>query len=163
MSQLVVVVNKLDTVDWDQPRFLEIGNKLGAFLRQAGYRDSDVSFIPCSGLSGENLSKAPQEDALLKWYHGPTLIEAIGKMSIFLLIIYLISIIADKFKIPERPVSKPFRLSINDIFKGTGTGFCVSGRVECGSVQVGEKVWVQPQGEPAFVKGNTIFFFISFK
>jgi elongation factor 1 alpha-like protein len=78
VSQLVVVVNKLDTVDWDQPRFLEIGNKLGAFLRQAGYRDSDVSFIPCSGLSGENLTKAPQEDALLKWYHGPTLVEAIG-------------------------------------------------------------------------------------
>lgn len=75
-----MVVNKLDTVDWDQPRFLEIGNKLGAFLRQAGYRDSDVSFVPCSGLSGENLFKPPQEDALLKWYHGPTLVEAIGKI-----------------------------------------------------------------------------------
>jgi len=74
----VVVVNKLDTVGWDQTRFLEVANKLGAFLRQAGYRDADVSFVPCSGLSGENLTKAPSEDALLKWYHGPTLIEAIG-------------------------------------------------------------------------------------
>jgi elongation factor 1 alpha-like protein len=155
VSQLVVVVNKLDTVDWDQPRFLEIGNKLGAFLRQAGYRDSDVSFIPCSGLSGENLSKPPQEDALLKWYHGPTLIDAIGmKASIIVSTKINFCFYADKFKIPERPISKPFRLSINDIFKGTGTGFCVSGRVECGSVQVGEKVLVQPQGEPAYVKSN---------
>ncbi|XP_059475209.1 protein HBS1 isoform X2 [Neocloeon triangulifer] len=139
VSQLVVVVNKLDTVSWDQTRFLEIANKLGAFLRQAGYRDTDVSFVPCSGLSGENLTKSPTEDALLKWYHGPCLVEAI-----------------DKFKIPERPISKSFRLSINDIFKGTGTGFCVSGRVECGSIQVGDKVLVQPQGEQAFVKGLTL-------
>ncbi|CAB3376459.1 Hypothetical predicted protein [Cloeon dipterum] len=118
VSQLVVVVNKLDT---------------------AGYRDADVCFVPCSGLSGENLTKSPTEDALLKWYHGPCLVEAI-----------------DKFKIPERPISKPFRLSVNDIFKGTGTGFCVSGRVEGGSIQSGDKVLVQPQGETAVVKSITL-------
>lgn len=79
MNQLVVVVNKLDTVGWDQTRFLEIANKLGSFLRQAGYRDSDVSFVPCSGLSGQNLTSASTEDALSKWYHGPTLLDCIGK------------------------------------------------------------------------------------
>ncbi|XP_065338955.1 protein HBS1 isoform X1 [Cloeon dipterum] len=139
VSQLVVVVNKLDTVGWDQTRFLEVANKLGSFLRQAGFRDADVCFVPCSGLSGENLTKSPTEDALLKWYHGPCLVEAI-----------------DKFKIPERPISKPFRLSVNDIFKGTGTGFCVSGRVEGGSIQSGDKVLVQPQGETAVVKSITL-------
>lgn len=64
------------------------------------------------------------------------------------------SLIADKFKSPERPISKPFRLSINDIFKGTGSGFCVSGRVETGMVQVGDKVLVQPQNEGAIIKGK---------
>lgn len=59
----------------------------------------------------------------------------------------------DKFKAPERPVTKPFRLSVNDIFKGTGSGFCVSGRVETGMVQVGDKVLVQPQNEGAWIKG----------
>jgi elongation factor 1 alpha-like protein len=59
----------------------------------------------------------------------------------------------DKFKAPERPVTKPFRLSVNDIFKGTGSGFCVSGRVETGMVQVGDKVLVQPQNEGAVIKG----------
>jgi translation elongation factor EF-1alpha len=59
----------------------------------------------------------------------------------------------DKFKAPERPVTKPFRLSVNDIFKGTGSGFCVSGRVETGMVQVADKVLVQPQNEGAVIKG----------
>lgn len=65
-----------------------------------------------------------------------------------------VSLIADKFKSPERPISKPFRLSINDIFKGTGSGFCVSGRVETGMVQVGDRVLVQPQSEGAIIKGK---------
>jgi elongation factor 1 alpha-like protein len=64
------------------------------------------------------------------------------------------SLITDKFKPPERPISKPFRLSVNDIFKGTGSGFCVSGRVETGVVQVGDKVLVQPQNEGAVIKGK---------
>jgi elongation factor 1 alpha-like protein len=63
-------------------------------------------------------------------------------------------LIADKFKSPERPISKPFRLSVNDIFKGTGSGFCVSGRVETGMVQIGDKVLVQPQNEGAVIKGK---------
>jgi translation elongation factor EF-1alpha len=65
-----------------------------------------------------------------------------------------VSLITDKFKSPERPISKPFRLSVNDIFKGTGSGFCVSGRVETGLVQVGDKVLVQPQNEGAVIKGK---------
>uniref|UniRef100_A0A170ZZB4 Hbs1-like protein n=1 Tax=Triatoma infestans TaxID=30076 RepID=A0A170ZZB4_TRIIF len=83
--------------------------------------------------------EAPVCTNLLKWYKGPTLLEVI-----------------DKFKCPERPVSKPLRVSVNDIYKGTGSGFCVSGRVETGMVQVGDKVLVQPQNETALVKAITI-------
>nr|CAD7196559.1 unnamed protein product [Timema douglasi] len=139
VSQLGVVVNKLDTVGWSQERFQEIVSKLGAFLRQAGFREPDVSYVPCSGLTGQNLVCAPTEDELLRWYHGPCLLEVV-----------------DKFRSPERPISKPFRLSVNDIFKGTGSGFCVSGRVETGMVHAGDKVLVQPQNEAAIVKALTI-------
>ncbi|KAL1130933.1 hypothetical protein AAG570_012174 [Ranatra chinensis] len=138
-SQLCVVVNKLDTVGWSEERFLEISNKLGSFLKQAGFRERDVTFVPCSGLTGENLTEPCTEPALTKWYKGLTLLEVI-----------------DKFKCPERPISKPFRLSVNDIFKGTGSGFCVSGRVETGMVQSGDKVLIQPQNETALVKALMI-------
>ncbi|KAG8225167.1 hypothetical protein J437_LFUL002867 [Ladona fulva] len=139
VSQLAVAVNKMDNVGWSQDRFSEVVSKLGTFLRQAGFRDGDITFVPCSGLAGQNLALPPTEEALLKWYSGPCLLDVI-----------------DNFKTPPRPVSKPFRMSVNDIFKGTGSGFCVSGRVETGILQAGEKVLVQPQGELALVKGITM-------
>lgn len=137
--QLVVVVNKLDTVNWSLERFTEITKKLGLFLKQAGFKDSDVTYVPCSGLTGENLKEPPKEAALRAWYKGPTLLKQI-----------------DSFKPPERPVSKPFRMSVDNVFKGQGSGFCVSGRIETGVLQNADRVLVMPQGEQAQIKGITI-------
>lgn len=77
---MAVVVNKLDMVDWSEERFLEISNKMRTFLKQAGYRESDVTFIPCSGLTGENLIEPPKNEKLLSWYKGLSLIQVIGQI-----------------------------------------------------------------------------------
>ncbi|XP_043668152.1 HBS1-like protein isoform X1 [Vespula pensylvanica] len=135
VSQLAVVVNKLDTVNWSKERFNEIVDKMSVFLKQAGYRET-ITFVPCSGLSGENVVMPAKTEGLSNWYTGPTLVNVI-----------------DNFKCPERPVNKPFRFSVNDIYKGTGSGFCVSGHVETGMVAVGDKILVLPQNEVAVVKG----------
>lgn len=135
VSQLAVVVNKMDTVNWSETRFSEISQKLGIFLKQAGFRESDVMYVPCSGITGQNLVQEPTENELLKWYTGPCLIDVI-----------------DNFRAPERPVTKPFRLSINDIFKGTGSAFCVSGKIETGSLSAGDRILICPTREQAIVK-----------
>jgi len=76
---LIVAVNKLDNMDWSEARFEDIRSKLGSFLtRQAGFKESDITFIPCSGLMGINLMKKPTEPSLTEWYTGKTLLEAIG-------------------------------------------------------------------------------------
>lgn len=67
ISQLAVVVNKLDTVDWSENRFNEIVDKLSVFLKQAGFKDN-VTFVPCSGLCGENIVTKPKE-SLSNWYN----------------------------------------------------------------------------------------------
>ncbi|XP_023211917.1 HBS1-like protein isoform X1 [Centruroides sculpturatus] len=139
VSQLAIAVNKLDNVDWSKDRYNEIVCKLGVFLKQAGFRESDVTFVPCSGLTGENLTESAQNSLLTSWYKGPCLVEVI-----------------DKFKTPERPVGKPFRLSVGDVYKGMGSGFSVSGRIEAGYVQTGDRVVIMPAGEPATVKGISI-------
>lgn len=72
-------MNKLDTTGWSKERFDEICSKLGAFLRQAGFKEQDVFYVPVSGLTGENLATPPKEAKLLEWYKGPTLLQAIGK------------------------------------------------------------------------------------
>jgi elongation factor 1 alpha-like protein len=65
-----------------------------------------------------------------------------------------IVLVTDKFKPPERPIDKPLRLSVTDIFKGQGAGFSVAGTIQAGCVQAGDKVLVMPQGETATVKSK---------
>ncbi|KAL4121209.1 hypothetical protein QTP88_013767 [Uroleucon formosanum] len=139
ITQLGVAVNKMDTVNWSEERFEEIKTKLGLFLKQAGYKESDVTFVPCSGLSGENLATKANESLLTCWYNGPCLMDVI-----------------DSFKPPERAISKPLRLCISDVFKSSGSGFSIVGRVETGQLRVGDKVLVQPQGEVAQIKSIEI-------
>ncbi|XP_070556539.1 uncharacterized protein [Ptychodera flava] len=135
VTQLVVAVNKLDNVDWSQERYSEIVAKLGHFLKQAGFKDSEVAYIPCSGLTGENLVEHPKEARLKMWYNKHTLVEQI-----------------DKFKPPKRPIDKPFRLCVSDVFKGMGSGFSVSGKIVSGNIQAGDRILVKPAGEQGNIK-----------
>ncbi|XP_007427494.1 HBS1-like protein isoform X2 [Python bivittatus] len=136
VTQLAVAVNKMDQVNWQQERFQEIVNKLGQFLKQAGFKESDVAYIPTSGLGGENLVTKSQSSELAKWYRGKCLLEQI-----------------DSFKPPQRSIDKPFRLCVSDVFKDQGSGFCVTGKIEAGYVQVGERLLVMPPNETCTVKG----------
>lgn len=65
-------------------------------------------------------------------------------------------LITDKFKVVSRPVDKPFRLCVGDIFKGMGSGFSVTGRIVSGSVQTGDKLLVLPCGDIVSVKSKII-------
>ncbi|XP_053144266.1 HBS1-like protein isoform X1 [Hemicordylus capensis] len=136
VTQLAVAVNKMDQVNWQQERFMEIVHKLGQFLRQAGFKELDVAYIPTSGLGGENLVTRSQSSELNKWYEGKCLLEQI-----------------DAFKSPQRSVDKPFRLCVSDVFKDQGSGFCVTGKIEAGYVQVGDRLLAMPPNETCTVKG----------
>ncbi|CAB4043040.1 HBS1 isoform X2, partial [Paramuricea clavata] len=114
-------------VGWSKERYDNIVTKLKKFLKQVGFKESDVNFVPCSGLTGENLTKPAEETTLKTWYKGPSMIERI-----------------DAFNAPERPIDKPFRLCISDVFKGTGSGVNIMGRAEGGQIKNGQKVLVMP-------------------
>ncbi|XP_062406151.1 HBS1-like protein isoform X1 [Sardina pilchardus] len=139
VTQLAVAVNKMDQVSWQQERFKEITSKLGHFLKQAGFKDSDVFYVPTSGLSGENLTSKSTVAELVSWYKGPSLVEQI-----------------DGFKPPQRSVEKPFRLCVSDVFKDQGSGFCVTGKIEAGYVQTGERILAMPPNETCTVKAITL-------
>ncbi|XP_029965791.1 HBS1-like protein isoform X1 [Salarias fasciatus] len=136
VTQLAVAVNKMDQVNWQQERFQEITSKLGHFLKQAGFKESDVFYVPTSGLSGENLATRSTAAQLTSWYSGLSLLEQI-----------------DAFKPPQRSVDKPFRLCVSDVFKDQGSGFCVTGKIEAGYIQTGEKMLAMPPNETCTVKG----------
>lgn len=139
VTQLAVAVNKMDQVNWQEERFQEVTSKLGHFLKQAGFKDSDVFYIPTSGLSGENLTTRSTVSELTSWYSGPSLLEQI-----------------DTFKAPQRSVDKPFRLCVSDVFKDQGSGFCVTGKIEAGYIQTGDRILAMPPNETCTVKGITL-------
>lgn len=134
ISNMVVAINKLDNAKFSQTRYDEIVEKMIKFVRQAGFREGNVHYVPCSGLHGDNLvesSKKPE----LSWYKGKTLVE-----------------IVDDFEAGERNVTKPFRMAIHDIFRGVTSKTCVSGKIDAGFVEVGSKLIVMPSSEIVAVK-----------
>lgn len=63
-------------------------------------------------------------------------------------------LLIDSFKPPERAISKPLRLCISDVYKSSGSGFSIVGRIETGQLRIGDKVLVQPQGEISQIKSE---------
>ncbi|MCJ1380066.1 Hsp70 suppressor, GTPase facilitates ribosomal subunit dissociation [Xylographa soralifera] len=135
VQRLIVAVNKLDTVAWSRDRFEEIQQQVSAFLTAAGFQPKNVSFLPCSGLTGANIVSC-STDPNAAWYTGPILIQQLETSEPF-----------------TRALEKPLRLPIDDISRtNTQSPLSVSGRLEAGSIQVGDKILAVPSGETAFVK-----------
>ena len=77
VSQLIVAINKLDVISWDEHRFNEIKNKIHAYLLQNGFNTKRIRYVPVSGLTGINV-KCNSDVKGLEWYNGPTLLEAMN-------------------------------------------------------------------------------------
>uniref|UniRef100_A0A667XT90 HBS1-like protein n=1 Tax=Myripristis murdjan TaxID=586833 RepID=A0A667XT90_9TELE len=137
VTQLAVAVNKMDQVNWQQERFQEILSKLGHFLKQAGFKETDVCYIPTSGLSGENLTSRSSVPQLTCWYSGPCLLEQIGNAH-------------------WHGSSSPKRLLLYFLFPDQGSGFCVTGKIEAGCIQTGDRILAMPPNETCTVKGITL-------
>ncbi|KAJ1360222.1 hypothetical protein KIN20_019146 [Parelaphostrongylus tenuis] len=137
VGQVVVAVNKLDTVDWSEERYKEIISIMELFLsKHAGF--SNVRYVPVSGLDGENLTDRIQPSSnhpLANWYTGPCLLELI-----------------DTFSAPPRACEGPLRIVISDVLKMTTNLLSLSGKMESGEVEAGDKVYVMPTGDAAVVK-----------
>ncbi len=132
VTQLIVAVNKMDVVNYDQKRYEQIKNELSKLLKLLGYDPSKVPFIPVSAIKGDNIKERSPNTP---WYNGPTLLEAL-----------------DMLEPPPRPVDKPFRMPIQDVFTITGVGTVVVGRVETGVLKVGDKVVIMPPAKVGDVR-----------
>jgi len=135
VQRIIVVVNKMDVAEWSQHRFDEIRQQMAAFLTSAGFKSKNVTFVPCSGLEGDNiLTRA--SDPKASWYTGPTLVEEL-----------------DMSEPSTYALDKPLRMTISDVFRGgVQNPLSVSGRLEAGNVQVGEQVVIMPSGEKAQIR-----------
>lgn len=140
LHSLVVVVNKMDCVDYSVERFQHVTELLTRFLvGEVGFAVQQLMFVPVSGIEGANISPsdAPLPTQLSAWYRGPTLIDALRAI-----------------KIPSRGEPKPLRMPIADIVtevRSLGNVAC-GGKLESGSLTKGQTVSVMPANVTATVK-----------
>ncbi|MEM1563752.1 MAG: translation elongation factor EF-1 subunit alpha [Candidatus Bathyarchaeia archaeon] len=134
VNQLVVAINKMDdpTVNWSQERYNEVKNEVARMLKMVGYKVEKIPFVPTSGWTGDNLVKPSDK---MPWYKGPTLIEAL-----------------DVFEVPPKPLDKPLRIPIQDVYSITGVGTVPVGRVETGVLKEGDTVIFMPANKQGEVK-----------
>jgi len=134
VDQIVVAINKMDdpSVNWSKERYEEIKNEVSRLLKQLGFKVDRIRFIPVSAWTGDNVTKKSEN---MPWYDGPTLIEAL-----------------DEFEVPPKPVDKPLRLPIQDVYTITGVGTVPVGRIETGKLKVGDTVVFMPPGLVGEVK-----------
>ena len=67
VRQLIVAVNKMDSVKWDESRFQEIVKETSNFIKKVGYNPKTVPFVPISGWNGDNMIEATTN---APWYKG---------------------------------------------------------------------------------------------
>jgi elongation factor 1-alpha len=134
VRQLVVAVNKMDdaSVNWSEERYNEIKNEVSRMLKMVGYKVEKIPFVPTSGWTGDNLVKPSDK---MPWYKGPTLIDAL-----------------DTFEIPPKPLDKPLRIPVQDVYSITGVGTVPVGRVETGVLKEGDIVIFMPANKQGEVK-----------
>ncbi|MCP8323457.1 MAG: translation elongation factor EF-1 subunit alpha [Candidatus Methylarchaceae archaeon HK02M2] len=126
VRQLIVILSKFDdaTVNYSKERYEETKAGVEKLLKTVGYDINKIQIIPCSGWTGDNLVKRSEK---MEWYTGPTLYESLDQ---------LIEI--------EKPIDKPLRLPIQDVYSITGVGTVPVGRVETGEIKVGDKIIISP-------------------
>lgn len=132
VKQMIVVCNKMDNVNWSEDRYNEIQREVSGYLKKVGYNPKNIPFVPISGFHGDNMVEKTDK---MPWYKGPTLLEAL-----------------DDIKPPKRPIDKPLRVPLQDVYKIGGIGTVPVGRVETGVLKPGMVVTFAPVNVTTEVK-----------
>jgi sulfate adenylyltransferase subunit 1 len=134
IEHVIVAVNKMDLVNYDQGVYDRIVGAYRKFAQQLGLKD--IRPIPLSALAGDNVVSAGDK---MLWYQGPTLIELLESLSVY------DESHDDPFRFPVQLVARHKGHEADD-FRG------YMGRIEAGKVHKGDKLVVQPGGQSATVK-----------
>lgn len=134
IEHVIVAVNKMDLVNYDQTVYDRIVAAYQEFAQQLGLKD--IHPIPLSALTGDNVVTAGDN---MPWYQGPTLIELLESLSVY------DESHDEPFRFPVQLVARHNGHEAND-FRG------YMGRIEAGMVHKGDKLVVQPSGQSATVK-----------
>jgi len=122
IDQLIVAVNKMDMVKYDEARFNEVKTELEGLLKPLGFKS--IRFVPIASLMGDNVV---EKSANMAWWTGETLLQML-----------------DGFEVGEKPTDKPLRMPVQDVYSIKGVGLVPVGRVETGILKSNMKIVAVP-------------------
>jgi sulfate adenylyltransferase subunit 1 len=134
IPHLVLAVNKMDLVDYSQQVFDDIRGAFGAFARDLDFHRVDA--LPISALQGDMVVKRGER---LSWYRGPTLLELLETAEVAR------SALHGQLFFPVQLVSRPGDSGVEG-----ARGY--AGRIESGSIGIGDTVTVLPSGQTSRVR-----------
>jgi bifunctional enzyme CysN/CysC len=129
IRQIAVLVNKMDLENYSEARFRQIETEYRKWLTGLGMVPK--VFIPIAARHGDNIAERGKN---MPWWNGPTVLETL-----------------DEFKVSELPNDQPLRLPIQDVYRFDHRRI-LAGRVEAGSVKVGDRLVFSPTNKVSTVK-----------
>jgi bifunctional enzyme CysN/CysC len=128
IKHLIVVVNKMDLVDYSEERFHKIEENYRKFLADLGLEAR--LFIPASAKEGENVALASMK---MKWYCRANVLEAL-----------------DLLEPQKSDVDLPLRFCVQDVYRFDGRRI-ITGRIETGTLRVGDQLVFSPANKSSVV------------
>lgn len=123
ITDVIVVINKMDMFDFDEAKFNEIKAQYDEIVKQI--RIPSVYYVPVSAKKGDNVFKKSEKSP---WYTGQTLVE----------------LVTERAEAVEQKVSPDFRMPVQSVAKyshsGSGYKRGYQGTVTAGSINLGERV-----------------------
>jgi len=141
VKQIIIAVNKIDNTEppYSKSRFEEVKKETEKYAKKVGYNPKAIPIIPLSAWHGDNLNELSPNMTWWKGWsveqkgsilakRGKTLLEAL-----------------DVMLPPERCTTKPFRMSITEVYKVGGIGTVAVGRIQTGILKPGMVMKISPQ------------------
>ncbi len=141
VKNVIVAVNKMDLVDYDETIFEDIKRDFEALNQKSTYAEQQLSYIPVSALKGDNVVSKTEA---MPWYNGDTILEHLEKLEttdVF---------DGEQVRFPIQTVIRPKTTDFHD-FRG------YAGKIYGGSLKVGDTVTVLPSLTQSRIK--EIYFF----
>ena len=139
IPHLIVAVNKMDLVDYDQQTFEKIRSEMQEYCDKQGIKD--LICTPISALTGDMVTIRGEH---MPWYEGDTLLDTLESLSV------LDDLDEKPFRMAVQLVNRPQTADLPDY-----RGFM--GTIASGTVKVGDAITVMPSGLTSKVKEIVTF------
>lgn len=160
VSKVIIVVNKMDAVGYQQDTFIEAAASVVGLLRQFEFPDDAIAcIVPVSGLAGVNLTQLelapPSPSEFTAWYKKGAPLPRVGRAQDIPLpaLQYGVSLLdaIDSCPVVDRLVQFPTRLVVSEVAKQV-----ISGRLEAGVINVGDVLTTVPGNAKVTVRSIEI-------